>query len=103
MRPAIGLTEVGGALEAPFSAPWPRVPLGWELSSEDSKMPKMKTKRAAAKRFKATGGGRIRRSTAGKQHLMRGKSANRMRRLKKNSMVAPVDEARIRRLLPYEL
>ena len=66
-------------------------------------MPKMKTKRAAAKRFKATGGGRIRRSTAGKQHLMRGKPSNRMRKLKKNSMVEPVDEARIRRLLPYEL
>ena len=77
--------------------------LGWELSSEDSKMPKMKTKRAAAKRFKATGGGRIRRSTAGKQHIMRGKSANRLRKLKKNSMVDPVDEPRIRRLLPYEL
>ena len=71
--------------------------------SEDSQMPKMKTKRAAAKRFKATGGGRIRRSTAGKQHLMRGKSANRLRKLKKNSMVDCSDEARIRRLLPYEL
>ena len=34
---------------------------------------------------------------------MRGKPANRMRKLKKNSMVEPVDEARIRRLLPYEL
>jgi large subunit ribosomal protein L35 len=79
------------------------VPLGWELSSEDSKMPKMKTKRAAAKRFKATGGGRIRRSTAGKQHRMRGKPANRLRKLKKNSMVDPRDEGRIRRLLPYEL
>jgi len=57
----------------------------------------MKTKRAAAKRFKVTGGGRIRRSTAGKQHMMRGKSANRLRKLKKNSMVDPSDEARIRR------
>lgn len=66
-------------------------------------MPKMKTKRAAAKRFKGTGGGRIRRSTAGKQHLMRGKPANRMRKLKKNSMVDKRDEDRIRRLLPYEL
>ena len=66
-------------------------------------MPKMKSKRAAAKRFKATGGGRIRRSTAGKQHIMRGKSATRLRRLKKNSMVDPADEPRIRRLLPYEL
>jgi large subunit ribosomal protein L35 len=66
-------------------------------------MPKMKTKRAAKKRFKLTGGGRIRRSTAGKQHLMRGKSANRLRNLKKNSLVDPADEPRIRRLLPYEL
>ena len=66
-------------------------------------MPKMKTKRAAAKRFKVTGGGRLRRSTAGKQHRMRGKPANRLRKLKKNSMVDHRDEERVRRLLPYEL
>ena len=66
-------------------------------------MPKMKTKRAAAKRFKITGGGRVRRATAGKQHRMRGKPANRLRKLKKNSMVDHRDEARIRRLLPHEL
>ena len=79
------------------------VAAGLGASSEDSQMPKMKTKRAAAKRFKVTGGGRIRRATAGKQHMMRGKSANRLRKLKKNSMVDSSDEARIRRLLPYEL
>lgn len=66
-------------------------------------MPKMKTKRAAAKRFKVTGSGRIRRSKAGKQHLMRGKPANRLRRLKKNAMVDPADERRIKRLIPYDL
>ena len=66
-------------------------------------MPKMKTKRAAAKRFKTTGSGRIRRPTAGKQHRMRFKPANRLRKLKKNSMVDERDERRIRRLLPYEL
>ena len=66
-------------------------------------MPTMKTKRAAAKRFKVTGGGRLRRPTAGKQHRMRGKPANRLRKLKKNSMVDHRDEERIRRLLPYEL
>ena len=99
----ICLTGVGGALEAGFSALRPRAPLARELSSEDSKMPKMKTKRAAAKRFKVTGSGRVRRSTAGKQHRMRGKPANRLRRLKKNSMVHPSDEARIKRLLPHEL
>jgi large subunit ribosomal protein L35 len=66
-------------------------------------MPKMKTKRAAAKRFKLTGSGRIRRSKAGKQHLMRNKPANRLRRLKKNTMVDPADERRIKRLIPYDL
>jgi len=65
-------------------------------------MPKMKTKRAAAKRFRATGSGKIRRSTAGKQHLMRGKSASRLRKLKKNTLVDGSDELRIKRLLPYQ-
>ena len=66
-------------------------------------MPKMKTKRAAAKRFKVTAGGRVRRATAGKQHRMRGKSANRLRKLKKNSMVDFSDERHIKCLMPYEL
>ena len=65
-------------------------------------MPKMKTKRAAGKRFKVTGSGRIRRATAGKQHMMRGKPANRLRKLKKNSMVDKSDERRIARLIPYK-
>ncbi len=65
-------------------------------------MPKMKTKRAAAKRFRATGSGKVRRATAGKQHLMRGKSAGRLRGLKKNSIVDASDEQRIKRLLPYQ-
>lgn len=66
-------------------------------------MPKMKTKRAARKRFKITGSGRIRRSKAGKQHrMMRGdKSPSRLRRLRKNAMVAKCDEKEVLRLLPY--
>jgi len=65
-------------------------------------MPKMKTNRAAAKRLRVNGSGRIRRGKAGKQHLMRGKSARRLRRVKKNDMVAGVDAERMQRLLPYE-
>lgn len=66
-------------------------------------MPKMKSKKAAAKRFKLTGSGRIRRSKAGKQHrMMRGnKPPGRMRRLRKNDMVEKCDEKAIKRLLPY--
>jgi len=64
-------------------------------------MPKMKTNRAAAKRLRASGSGRVRRGKAGKSHLMRGKSASRLRKLKKNDMVAPADEKRVKLLLPY--
>jgi large subunit ribosomal protein L35 len=65
-------------------------------------MPKMKTNRSAAKRFRVTGTGKIRRSTAGKSHLMRGKSASRLRKLKKNSIVSPADEKRVALLIPYK-
>jgi large subunit ribosomal protein L35 len=65
-------------------------------------MPKMKTKRAAAKRFRATGSGKVRRASAGKQHMMRGKNAGRLRNLKKNSIVDSTDEHRVKRLMPYE-
>jgi len=65
-------------------------------------MPKMKTKRAAAKRLRPTGSGKVRRATAGKQHMMRGKSANRLRNLKKNSIVDDSDAPRMKRLLPYQ-
>jgi large subunit ribosomal protein L35 len=61
----------------------------------------MKTNRAARKRFRATGSGRVKRGKAGKQHIMRGKPANRLRRLKKNDTVDQADEKRIKRLLPY--
>lgn len=64
-------------------------------------MPKMKTNRAAAKRFKITGSGRIRRPKMGGQHSFMGKSRTRRRRLRDNDMVAPEQEKRIRILLPY--
>ena len=63
-------------------------------------MPKMKTNRAAAKRFKLTGKGRVRRPKQGGQHGMIGKSRKRRRRLRDNDMVAPALEKRIKRLLP---
>jgi len=65
-------------------------------------MPKMKTNRSAAKRFRVTGTGKIRRASAGKQHLMRGKSASRLRKLKKNAIVSSGDEKRIALLIPYK-
>jgi large subunit ribosomal protein L35 len=63
-------------------------------------MPKMKTNRAAAKRFKLTGSGRVRRPKGGAQHCMIGKSRKRRRRLRDNAMVAPCFEKRVKVLLP---
>jgi large subunit ribosomal protein L35 len=64
-------------------------------------MPKMKTNRAAAKRFKVTGSGRIRRPKLGGQHGMIGKSRKRRRRDRDNDMVHPAMEGRVKILLPY--
>ena len=64
-------------------------------------MPKMKTNRAAAKRFKVTGSGRVRRSKQGGQHGMIGKSRKRLRRLRDNDMVDASMQERVKILLPY--
>ena len=64
-------------------------------------MPKMKTKRAAAKRFKISGSGRVRRSKAGGNHGMQEKSRKRIRRLRNNDMVDSTFEKRIKLMLPY--
>ena len=53
-------------------------------------MPKMKTNRGAAKRFKATGGGRIRRSKAFSSHILTKKSTKRKRNLRKTSITGTV-------------
>jgi large subunit ribosomal protein L35 len=65
-------------------------------------MPKMKTNRAAAKRMRVSGSGRIRRGKAGLSHMMRGKAARRLRNLRKHDMVADADHKRIKRLLPHQ-
>jgi large subunit ribosomal protein L35 len=63
-------------------------------------MPKMKTNRAARKRFKLTGTGRVRRPKGGGQHGMIGKSRKRTRRTRNNDMVSPELEKRIKIMLP---
>lgn len=64
-------------------------------------MPKLKTHRGAAKRFKITGSGKIKRSKAYKSHLMTGKSSNRTRDLRTATIVNKTDAENIKRLLPY--
>jgi large subunit ribosomal protein L35 len=62
-------------------------------------MPKQKTKSGAAKRFKVTAKGRIRRMRANKSHILTKKHPKRKRRLRKGTLVSGADERRIRRVL----
>jgi large subunit ribosomal protein L35 len=64
-------------------------------------MPKMKTRRAIAKRFRFTARGKIKRAQAFRSHLLTGRGANRMRRLRRAGLVDKTDQERIRRVLPY--
>ena len=63
-------------------------------------MPKMKTHRGAAKRFKKTGTGKVTRSRSNKQHILTKKSTKRKRRLRKVAQVSAADTKRIRQLVP---
>ena len=62
-------------------------------------MPKMKTHKGAAKRFKVTGSGKLSRGQANLNHILEKKAPKRKRRLAGRTGVAPGDAARIERLL----
>jgi large subunit ribosomal protein L35 len=63
-------------------------------------MPKVKTNRSAAKRFKKTASGKIVRRKALKRHMLTSKTRARKRRLRKSSLVDSADSKRMARLLP---
>lgn len=63
-------------------------------------MPKMKTKKAAAKRFKVTGSGKLKRKQAFRQHDAWGKSKKQRRHLSKPGLVHETDQTRIKDLFP---
>jgi large subunit ribosomal protein L35 len=62
-------------------------------------MPKLKTNRAAMKRFRKTGTGKVRRHKAFKSHILTKKTTKRKRGLRKASLVHPTDLKRVRRML----
>lgn len=62
-------------------------------------MPKQKTNRSAAKRFKKTGTGKYKRRKAYTSHILTKKSAKRKRKLRKSALVSKADEKRVKRLL----
>ena len=63
-------------------------------------MPKLKSHRGAAKRFKSTATGRFKRSKAYKSHILTKKTTKRKRDLRQSEVVSSVDEKRVKRMLP---
>ena len=64
-------------------------------------VPKIKTHRATAKRFKVTGSGEFRRNKAYKSHILEKKTPKRKRNLRKAALASAADRARVKKLLPY--
>lgn len=64
-------------------------------------MPKMKSHRGAAKRFKKTASGKVKRSKAYGSHLLGHKSPKRKRNLRKSGLVSEEENKRISKLIPY--
>ncbi|MDH4158313.1 MAG: 50S ribosomal protein L35 [candidate division Zixibacteria bacterium] len=64
-------------------------------------MPKLKTQRGAAKRFKKTGTGKIRRHRAFKTHIMNKMTPKRRRQLRRPTLVSSADLYRVKLMLPY--
>jgi len=64
-------------------------------------MPKMKSCRGAAKRFKATGTGKVKRSKAYTRHILTSKTRKQKRHLRQGALVDASNVRGIRRLLPY--
>ena len=64
-------------------------------------MPKMKTSKAAAKRFKKTGTGELKRMKAYKSHILTKKTAKRKRNLRKSALVDSTNVKNMKKILPY--
>ena len=64
-------------------------------------MPKMKTSRAAAKRFKKTGTGQLKRMKAYKSHILTKKTTKRKRNLRKAALVDSTNVKKMKKILPY--
>jgi len=65
-------------------------------------MPKMKTKRAAAKRFSITGTGKVRRYKAGRRHNLASKTSKRKRGLRISTVARSTETEAIKRMIPYK-
>ena len=64
-------------------------------------MPKMKTKRGAAKRLSLTGTGKVKCKKSKLRHILGSKTTKQKRRLRKGAYLSAADEKRIKKILPY--
>jgi len=64
-------------------------------------MPKLKTRKGVAKRFKITKSGKIKKRSANRGHLLTGRTTKRKRKLRKSGYLTNTEAKMIRRLLPY--
>ena len=72
-------------------------------TERDITMPKLKTRKCAAKRLKETGTGKFRHHKAGARHLKSSKNAKRKRRLRQDGAISHAEAGRIKTALPYGL
>ena len=70
-------------------------------SVQEQIMPKLKTHTGAAKRFKKTATGKIKRSKAFKRHILTSKASKRKRQLDSETLVSDADAPKVRRMIPY--
>jgi len=64
-------------------------------------MPKLKTRRSAAKRFAITGTGKVRRRHAYLRHILSSKTRKQKRHLRHSALVAATDVKAVKRMIPY--
>ncbi len=64
-------------------------------------MPKLKTHSGAAKRFKKTGTGKVKRGHAFARHILTSKTTKKKRHLDRDTMMDKADEKKIKRMIPY--
>ena len=64
-------------------------------------MPKLKTHSGAAKRFRKTASGKVKRSHAFLRHILTSKDTKRKRALRASVIVSDADEAKVKRMIPY--
>ena len=71
------------------------------ISGREIFMPKLKTHKGAAKRFKKTATGKIKRGKAFKRHILTSKDTKRKRHLDTDTLVSAADAPKVKRMIPY--